>query len=265
MLSVDNNVDAFTLESYPWTTAFKANRKLSIYAEFDRELRRFKERRPMPSVGRIISICGTLSGFQSDNDADNSRNSTFLTLDIHEISFLGAVPQTISAENSTFLAFLASSFPTNTVNVASSSSNPSTPHRALRYGMRGRGIPRSSGNRGQGPSEVQQGSPTEAHASSSASFSSSGQVNLPILQHPVTPSSPSARPEDNLPSLPSTPKKKPSDVIVLPDHARNVRKRRRKIEENVDFEGGTSGSSLSTESTLSDSLLSEPIAGPADQ
>ena len=97
VVSVENNMDTFTLESYPWTSAFKVNRKLPIHVEFDRDLRRFKERRPMPSVGRIVSVCGMLSGFHLEGGADTNARLTAFTIDIQEISFLSTVPQTAPA------------------------------------------------------------------------------------------------------------------------------------------------------------------------
>ncbi len=236
MVSVEpNNVDAFTLESYPWTSVFKANRKLSIRAEFDRELRRFKDRRPMPSVGRIISLCGMLSGFHMGGD-----NSTSLTIDIHEISFLSTVPQTTSLGNGKLTAMF--SFCTNGIRTVPTSPTPSTPHRGLRYGMRARGISASPGNRGKGPSLPQE-----------ASLSASGSVVLPAMQEiPRTPSA-----HENLPSVPSTP---PNLVSASPEQTRNLRKRRKRNGEdgymNVIAGEGGSGSSLSTESTLSESLQS---------
>jgi len=99
VVSVDNSLDTFSMESYPWTTAFRANRKFPIHAEFDRELRRFKERRPMPSVGRIVSVCGTLSGLFVDNDT-NATDLPSVTVYIQEISFLSTVPSQTAAGNS---------------------------------------------------------------------------------------------------------------------------------------------------------------------
>jgi hypothetical protein len=55
----------------------------------------------MPSVGRIVSVCGMLSGFHlEDGHADTNVPFSALAIDIHEISFLTTVPQTVPSTNS---------------------------------------------------------------------------------------------------------------------------------------------------------------------
>ena len=97
------------MDAYPWTSAFRSTHRLPISATFDTSQTRFKDKQPLPSVDRSVSICGPIDTVRIDQNKRETLESPIenavvgwemiesIGLDIVAIAFLGRQMPTSSS------------------------------------------------------------------------------------------------------------------------------------------------------------------------